>query len=800
MDNERRRLAEDRRAWLRWGPYLSERAWGTVREDYSPDGDAWGFFPHDHARRAPTAGARTAWAAICDDRQRLCLAFAFWNGRDPILKERIFGLTGPEGNHGEDAKEYWWYLDSTPTHSWMRWRYHVPAGASSPTTDLVATNAPPRPPRARVRAARHRRVRRRPLLGHHRRLRQGRPRRPLRAPAVRNAGPDEATLDVLPTLWFRNTWSWGIDDRAPVARRRRRRPSSADHHELGRVACAAAASPSAVLRQRHQRRAGSGTSTAGRRTPRTASTTTSSAARRPSTRRARHQGGAALPRSPCPPGRRPRSACASRQTAATPTRTWAATLARPPGRGRRVLRRARPRRRRRPTRPCHAPGASPGCCGASSSSTTTSSAGSTATPPARAAGVAAATAATATGATSTTTTSSRCPTRGSTRGTRRGTWRSTASRWPTSTRTSPRTSCCCCAASGTCTPTASSRPTSGTSATSTRRCTRGPPCGCSRSTAARDFDFLERIFHKLLLNFTWWVNRKDADGNNVFEGGFLGLDNIGPIDRSDPPAGRRPASSSPTARSWMAMYCLDLLEIALVLAEHDPTYEDVATKFFEHFTYIATAINRRGLWDEEDGFYYDVFQLADGDRVPLRVRSIVGLLPLCGHHQPRPRDAVARLPAVRRPVRSGSSSNKPQYAANVAHATSLDAGRRPAAVDRRARPPRAGSWPPCSTSSEFLSPYGLRALSQRHRDDPYIVRIGEFSATRRLRAGRVADGLFGGNSNWRGPIWFPINYLLIEAARPLRRLPRRRLHRRAPDRLRAAAHAGRGGRRPRPAG
>jgi hypothetical protein len=275
----------------------------------------------------------------------------------------------------------------------------------------------------------------------------------------------------------------------------------------------------------------------------------------------------------------------------------------------------------------------------------------------------------------------------------------------------------------------------------------------------RDYHFLERVMHKLLLNFTWWVNRKDAQGNNVFEGGFLGLDNIGPIDRSAQlPAGGRLEQSDGTA--WMAMYCLNLLEIALVLAEHDESYEDLATKFFEHFTYIATAIHDRGLWNEEDGFYYDVLALESGERVPLRVRSMVGLLPLCAT------TTLGQATLERLPYFAGHfrwfENNKPRFVENVVHAHRL--GEHEGRLLSIVGPERLSRILSTMLSTdEFLSLYGLRAVAASHRDHPFEAVIGGVVCSVDYEPGESTSGLFGGNSNWRGPIWFPVNYLLVEA-------------------------------------
>ena len=464
--------------------------------------------------------------------QHLCLAFAFWNGQDPILKERIFGLTSNEGNHGEDAKEHWWYLDSTPTHSWMRWRYVYPqarlplrgprrartpaAGSASPSTSCSTPGASTTTATGTSRST---------------------TRRPGRttsacACAIRNAGPDAAELHLLPTLWFRNRWSWGDGREAPVDPRGRAARSWRTTTTLTMTLTRRRASPRRCSATTRRTRGASGASPP-RPTRRTASTTTSWPARRPSIprrtgtkaalwyrlrgrRRRDGRGAAAADAASRGVGKGWESTLRARAAEADAFYAALAPAATPDEHD--VMRQAFggmlwskqfyhydvDRWLRRGSRPACAAGRAPRR------------------------------AATRHGATSTTATSSRCRTSGSTPGTRRGTWPSTASRSRTSTPSSPRSSCGSSPASGTCTPTASCRRTSGTSATSTRRSTRWRRSPCSELDGARDHEWLGRIFHKLLLGFTWWANVKDPEGNLLFGGGFLGMDNVGPFDRSAP--------------------------------------------------------------------------------------------------------------------------------------------------------------------------------------------------------------------------------------------------------------------------
>ena len=303
------------------------------------------------------------------------------------------------------------------------------------------------------------------------------------------------------------------------------------------------------------------------------------------------------------------------------------------------------------------------------------------------------------------------------------------------------------------------RPTSGRSTTSTRRSTRRPRTSCSTIDGRKDYEFLRRIFHKLLINFTWWLNRQDKEGNDLYSGGFLGLDNIGAFDRSHLPAGTELEQSDATA--WMFMYCINMLRIATVLAEHDPTYEDFQTTFMEHAVRISAAMNRSGLWDPVDGFFYDALKLADGSSVPIKVHSMVGIIPLL---------PVASIPE--RMVRRGQSLGK-RFASFMESEHITGAGLREGGrITGRAGheslqlsvvpPAQLGKLLGEMLSDEgFLSPHGLRALSKRHRDQPFELDLGGLTASVDYEPGELTSGLFGGNSNWRGPVWMPTNYLAI---------------------------------------
>jgi hypothetical protein len=739
---ERDRLRDP--AWRRFGPYLAERAWGTVREDYSADGDAWAYFPHDHARSRAYRWSEDGLAGICDANQHLCFALAFWNGRDPILKERIFGLTGHEGNHGEDAKEYWWFLDATPSHSFQRWLYAYPQ-AEFPYDRLLEENA--------------RRGREEPefeLLdtgvfddGRYWEIEavyaKASPDDLLMRVEVRNRGPDTATIHVLPHLWFRNTWSWGLDDRRPG-------------HLLGRRYLAAAGAPEALFcdNETNTRRLW-GTDAPpypkdgiGDHVVHGAATVNPE---RTGTKAAFHYvlevaaGASAtvelrLADEPKGIGAGFKESLAAREREAdafyeelTPAHATADEAA--------VLRQAlagmlwskqffhydvRRWLEGDPSEPTPPPER---LQGRNAGWTHLSNHDVISMP---------------------------------------DTWEYPwYAAWDLAFH---------------CIPLAHvdpefakhqlvllcrewyMHPNGQLPAYEWAFGDVNPPVHAWAALrvfeidGSRDLEFLERVFHKLLLNFTWWVNRKDASGNNVFEGGFLGLDNIGVFNRSELPVSGQLEQSDGTA--WMAMYCQNLLELALVLAEHDATYEHLATKFYEHFALIGSAINDKGLWDEEDGFYYDVLRLGDGSTQPLRARSMVGLLPLAAVTTLGPQ-TMARLPDFMKRV-EWFTRHRREGQEVVDHTPSPDhAGWRMLSIvddDRLRRILR-----PMLDPAEFLSDHGLRALSKFHEQHPLRVDVDGVTATLDYEPAESRTGLFGGNSNWRGPVWFPLNYLLAETLR-----------------------------------
>ncbi len=757
MPNEEiRRRDEDGAAWRRWGPYLSERAWGTVREDYSEDGDAWSFFPHDHARSRAYRWNEDGLGGICDEDQHLCLAFALWNGRDPILKERIFGLTGHEGNHGEDAKEYWWYLDSTPTHSWMRWRYAYPQGAY-PYEDLVRVNG------SRGRDEPEYELLDTGVFDEDRywdievQYAKAGPDDLCLRVSARNAGPDAATLHLLPTLWFRNRWSWDHAVPRPLI-------------EVGEGGVLVARDP-AIDRM----------TLAGSGEPVPLACENDSNAHR-------------LWGQDGPP--HPKDGINDHVVHGAPTvnpdgqGTKAALWYRlevGPGETAEVRLRLAPDARdldgswsramsdRRGEADEFYAGLAPRATPEEAHVMRQAFAGmlwskqfyhydvarwldgdpAGPRPPLERLGA------------------------------RNAGWRhlsnhdviSMPDKWEYPWYAAWDLALHCVTLAHVDPEFAKAQlrlvtrewymhPNGQLPAYEWNFGDVNPPVHAAAALrvfeldGARDYEWLARVFHKMLLGFTWWANRKDPDGDNLFGGGFLGMDNVGPFDRSSPlPEGL--ALQQADGTGWMALYCLSMLETALVLAGHDPAYEDVAVKFFEHFTLIERAINDQGLWDEADGFYYDQIRRAgDGGRWPVRARSMTGLIPLfaVAHGD---QSVLADLDEFRARARDFLRA-RPDLGAAIR--IDQDGGGRPAllavvGVDRLPRMlERLGD------EAEFLSPYGVRALSAAYRGRPFEVwQDGHVSYTVDYEPAESTSALFGGNSNWRGPIWFPVNSLLIAA-------------------------------------
>ena len=762
---ERRRLDEADRGvpWRRWGPYLAERAWGTVREDYSADGDAWAWFPHDHARSRTFRWNEDGLAGLCDDHQFLCLSLALWNGQDPILKERAFGLSGPEGNHGEDAKDYWWFLDSTPTHSWMRWRYLYPQVAF-PYEQLVEVN------RARTRLDPEFELLDTDAFeaGYWEvgvDVAKASPEDLCVRITARNVSPAAATIHLVPTLWLRNTWRWGRDDRRAQLRTDAMRPGSIieeGHTFIGDWILVGDSNPAMLFCENETNVARL-----------FAAAESPPFAKDGINDHIVHGGATVNPdmigtkaalwyeRSVAPGDAEEVRLRWARRTGASPDLAggWEQVMA--------------ARQAEADDWFAELVDHIPGIDAETGAVVRQAAAGmlwskqyyhydvqdwlegdpSEPPPP---------------------------PGRGDIRN---GSWRHLSNAdviampdtweypWYASWDLAFH-----CVALAHLDPTFAKQqlvmlcrewymhPNGQLPAYEWDFSDVNPPVMAFAALRVfeidghRDYDFLERILHKLTINFTWWVNREDPTGTNVFSGGFLGLDNIAPFDRSRLPPGAWLEQSDGTA--WMAFYALSLLQLALVLAGHDDTYEDLATKFFEHFAYIAVAMDDQGLWDEDDGFFYDLLHLRDGTVHCVRVRSMVGLIPLFAVAVIDP-DVLARLPGFRARM-DWFERHRQQYAAVLAH--SLDPGRgdrRLLSVLTPGRLVRVLSR--MLDEAEFLSPYGIRALSKWHGEHPFELQMDGMVARVDYEPGESTTALFGGNSNWRGPVWFPLNGLVLGA-------------------------------------
>ncbi|MGH7799775.1 MAG: MGH1-like glycoside hydrolase domain-containing protein [Thermodesulfobacteriota bacterium] len=777
MTREEERLEEERNRkayWKRWGPYLSERQWGTVREDYSPYGTAWDYFTHDQAHSRSYRWGEDGIAGISDNHQRLCFAIALWNGNDPIIKERLFGLTGSEGNHGEDVKEYYFYLDNTPTHSYMKYLYKYPQ-RPYPYSQLVEEN------RRRGRGEPEYELLDTGIFDGDRyfdvfvEYAKNLPDDIIIQISIINRGPEEATLHLLPTLWFRNTWSWNHSNDKPSLKllktSSRTSVIEASHPTLGErwFYCE---EPTGLLftenETNNQRLFGIGNAFPfvkdgindyildGRKeavNPNQIGTKVSahyslkigSGETKTVRLRLSQLKSLAEPFSPCFEAilhDRKREAdefyervcpfpltddMRNVQRQAFAGMLWNKQFynyvvedwltgdpAEPPP------------------------------------------------PPERKHG-------------------------------RNHSWTHLYNddilsmpdkweypwfaAWDLAFHTVPLVMI---------DPDFAKRqlilltrewymhPNGQIPAYEWAFGDVNPPVHAwaawriynieRKIYGQEDKLFLERVFQKLLLNFTWWVNRKDSEGKNVFEGGFLGLDNIGVFDRSAQlPTGGHIEQADGT--SWMGMYCLNMLAIALELAKENPSYEDIASKFYEHFIYIADAINKiggedAGLWDEEDGFYYDVLHLPDGRYHPLKVRSMVGLIPLFAV-ETLEQETLRRLPGFKSRL-EWFIENRPELSKNVACMRTPGMGeRRLLSIvnqDKLRKILRR-----MLNEKEFLGPCGIRAVSRYHAEHPYVFDINGHEYRVNYEPAESTSGLFGGNSNWRGPIWFPVNFLLIES-------------------------------------
>jgi len=779
-DTERNRLQEaheNKQPWYRWGPYLSERQWGTVREDYSPDGAAWDFLTHDQARSHAYRWGEDGLLGISDDQGLLCFALALWNEADPILKERLFGLTNSEGNHGEDVKEYYFFLDNTPTHAYMKALYKYPQRAF-PYTDLVATN------RNRSRQEPEYELIDTGIFAEDRyfdvtvEYAKVDPLDMLIRVSATNRGPEAAPLHLLPTFWFRNTWAWGYDDHRPqltaieaeVGQTGEARTASlvhAQHPELGEYWLACEGAPDLLFTENEsnaQRLWGTQSRTLfvkdgihetvvnraeGKVNPQGTGTKV-----------AAHYSMVIAP-----------------GTTQTVLLRLAATRPQAPFDGAAELFTTRIEEANDFYRVVSAAQAEDACAvqrqalaGLLWSKQFYSYdvdkwlRGDPAGPPPP-------------------------PQRSRNTG-----WRHLSNNdiiimpdtWEYPWYAAWDLAFHCVAMALIDSAFAKNQlllllherymhPDGQLPAYEWAFSDVNPPVHAwaawhiykqeKESTGKGDIFFLERVFQKLMLNFTWWVNRKDQEENNIFEGGFLGLDNIGVFDRNTTlPDGMVLEQSDGTA--WMGMFGSTMLAMALELARTNPVYEDMATKLFDHFLYIADAIYGRGetgqgLWNDEDGFFYDKLSLPDGQQFPLKVHSLVGLIPLFAVEtaetalvedflNERMRWFAENRPYVPHLISRWQDSQKDQrkdYALlSIVRGADLEN-----LLTRMLDP------------QEFLSDYGIRSISKYHEAHPYVLntKYGNYSVN--YEPGESTTGAFGGNSNWRGPIWFPINFLLVEA-------------------------------------
>ena len=764
-----REAQEGKKSWRRWGPYLSERQWGTVREDYSENGTAWDYFPHDHAHSRAYRWGEDGLAGFCDDRQLLCLALALWNEADPILKERAFGLTNGEGNHGEDVKEYYFYLDATPTHSYAKYLYKYPQ-LSFPYDDLVRTN------RARTRHELEYELLDTGIFDEDRyfdvfvEYAKASPDDILIRLAAHNRGPDTAPLHLLPTLWFRNSWAGSPHVQKPLLARDGS-VISVRHPQLGAWQLECEGRPQLLFTENETNsRRLFGTENPGKFTK--DGINDFLLRRRPDTVNPAEVGtkAAAHYSLEIPPGDSGMVRLRLRPIgAATPafngTFDEAFSLRQieadefydtiTPSHfdedGRRIFRRAL--------------------------------AGMLWSKQFYHFDVA-----------KWLEDHNASPFSSQRRSVRNAEWFhmvnsdiiSMPDKWEYPWYASWDLGFHCVTLALIDPDFAKQQielmllpnymhPNGQLPAYEWAFGDVNPPVYSwaaffvyhvdqAHNRGVGDTRFLGHVFQKLLANFTWWSNRKDPTGRNVYQGGFLGLDNIGVFDRSAPlPTGGQLDQADGTA--WMALFAQTMLQIAVELAGHDPVYEPLALKFFEHFLWIGSALGRMGdrqddLWDEEDGFFYDVLRLPDGRAQRIKVRSMVGLLPLCAATVLEPAE-LARIPNA---VERGTAflARFPQLVEHIALPTKRGInGRALLAVLNEDRLRRVLHR--MLDEEEFLSPFGIRSLSRFHRERPFHFQVSERVYSVEYNPAESESGSFGGNSNWRGPIWMPVNLLIIRA-------------------------------------
>lgn len=769
---EQKRLNDSRESgipWKKWGPYLSERQWGTVREDYSDDGNAWDYFTHDQSRSRAYRWGEDGLGGICDDKQGLCFALALWNEHDPILKERLFGLTNSEGNHGEDVKEYYFYIDSTPTHSYMKYLYKYPQ-CEFPYRNLVETN------RRRTREEFEYELLDTGVFDDDRyfdvfvEYAKAGPEDILIRITAHNRGPEAARLRLLPTLWFRNTWSWGGGDPKPSLREEGTGTIHASHHLLGDYWLHCDGTPELLF------------------------TENESNARRlwgrptvsPYVKDAFHA-----------------YLISGRSEAVNPARTGTKAAAHyaldVPGGGSQTIRlrlaaireddafrgfekvfknrigdadeffqRITPQSLSEDQRRVHRQAIAgmlwskqfyyfdlEKWLGEHNSHPLLES---------------------------------------PRHGVRNTEWFhmfnadviSMPDKWEYPWYAAWDLAFHTVALATVDFDFAKEQllmllrslylhPNGQIPAYEWNFSDVNPPVHAwatlwlykyERSLGRADPRFLERSFQGLMLNFNWWVNRKDPAGRNVFAGGFLGLDNIGVFDRSAQlPTGGSLEQADGTA--WMAFYCQNMLEMALILSEYDAMYEEIAFRFVQHFMWISYAMDRIGehhdeMWDEEDGFFYDLLRLPGGRSMRLKVRSMVGLLPLCACTVFEA-DSITRYPKLMELI----ALFRKRHPELVSHVSPTDEGfighrgRRLLSILNRKKLERVLGY--MLDENEFLGPHGIRSLSRHHLEHPFSFRVGNQEFKVKYLPGESNSGMFGGNSNWRGPVWMPVNTLIIRA-------------------------------------
>jgi hypothetical protein len=771
--NEQKRLNDAREAgvpWKKWGPYLSERQWGTVREDYSRDGNAWGYFSHDQARSRAYRWGEDGLAGISDDKQQLCFAIALWNGRDPILKERLFGLTNSEGNHGEDVKEYYFYLDSTPTHSYMKYLYKYPQ-CEFPYKDLIETN------RSRSREELEYELLDTGVFDADRyfdvfvEYAKADPEDMLIRITVHNRGPETAVIHLLPTIWFRNTWSWEKAAAKPSLRAVREGTIVASHAQLGERTLRCEGHPELLFTENESN----------------ASRLWGTFNPSPYVKDAFHD-----------------YLVSGKREAVNPSRTGTKAAAHyhweVPAGGHKVVR-------------LRLSATSPNDSFSTFDQTLALRLADAdefftrITPPSL----------------------SEDERRVHRQALAGMLWSKQyyyfdLDRWLEEHEAHPLIATHHNQARNTewfhmlnsdvismpdkweypwyaawdlafhtlalslvdfdfakdqlllMLRTLYAHPNGQIPAYEWNFSDVNPPVHAwatlflyhiEKALGRADLRFLEQSFQGLMLNFNWWVNRKDPQGKNVFAGGFLGLDNIGVFDRSAAlPTGGHLDQADGTA--WMAFYCQNMLEIALILTDHHPIYEDIAFRFLEHFLWIAYAMDRIGehhdeMWDPKDGFFYDLLHLPNGEAMRLKVRSMVGLLPLCASTVLEPSGIMARHPRLVELV----EMFKKRYPEVLKHISPADdsfigyAGRRLMSVCNKQKIEHILAY--MLDENEFLGPYGIRSLSKYHLDHPFVFNLNGQEFTVHYLPAESNTGMFGGNSNWRGPVWMPVNGLLIRA-------------------------------------